>query len=44
MRFRLIFKLLLVVVACIGVNALAERTQTQIQIASNAIDNITSRN
>jgi len=43
LRIRLLFKVLLVVVALIGFNALAARTQAQLEIASHAIDNITSR-
>lgn len=44
MRIRLLFKVLLVVIALIGFNALAPRTQAQLEIASHAIDNITARN
>ena len=44
MRIRLLFKVLLVAVALIGFNALATRTQAQLEVASHAIDNITSRN
>lgn len=41
---RLIVNLVLVVVALIGINALSERATKQIDVASNAIHNITSRN
>jgi len=44
MRIRLIVKLALLVVALVGFNALSERATQQIDIASNAINNITSRN
>lgn len=44
MRISLFVKLVLLVVALIGFNALSERATQQIDIASNAIHNITSRN
>jgi len=43
MSIRLIFKLVLVVIAVVGFDALASRTQAQLDIATHAIDNITSR-
>lgn len=44
MRIRLFVKLALLGIALFGFNALSERASQQIGIASNAIDNITSRN
>lgn len=41
---RLIVNLVLVVAALIGINALSERASHQVDLASNAIHNITSRN
>lgn len=43
MRFRLLFKLILVVVALVAFNALAERASAQFNSASNAIDSIATR-
>lgn len=41
---RLIINLVLVVAALIGINALSERASHQVEVAGNAIHNITSRN
>jgi len=43
MRIRLFVKLVLLVIALIGINALSERATQQIAIASTAIHNIASR-